>query len=511
MARAKHKRLLAARRAANEKEAAKAKDASVVVENNKSGGAATSQSLTAFLKERCAIGPKEDCSFSCSEIFCELANFSRLEIDLSEFCSRNLSTRGSDHSVDIIQDLRPNLPHTGGIVWETSYLLCWYMLEKELNKELLSHDGTRPTPVVPTESRPSTLAINKSTATSVLELGAGCGFLGIALAKALGERASVVLTEYEGAMDNLRKNVALNLNLNIEQGMDEAQDEQKIKKDVEHKDVMDEEETHNKHKQIKNNMVALNLDWCTEALTLSLVEDDKHGGTPVAKRQRVEESEATSRSAAASSPFVQRVRTIVRTLLGGESSPSSAEEQVNAEKVKNKSKKRKRETTAEHQDEASKLERTLPAPAQSPPRALFDYIVATDVIFDKKLVGPLLATLHRHAHGKTRIFLCVQERCQEAHREFLKRVGNYFTKCKRVNLEEAFGNNVVGDEEDESKTQVLEGEISSEKRSASASSTSVSSSSSKKLMPYLLSRCSSELSCLMFRITRPKSLQEKSI
>ena len=56
----------------------------------------------------------------------------------------------------------------------------------------------------------------------------------------------------------------------------------------------------------------------------------------------------------------------------------------------------------------------------------FDCICGTDVIFRKSLVKPLLQTLHRLSHVKTSIYICIQERCQDAHKYFLKKAQQYF-------------------------------------------------------------------------------------
>ncbi len=98
--------------------------------------------------------------------------------------------------------------HTGGIVWETSYLLLNYLLT---SKEWLS------APAVGPMTKPRT----------ILEIGAGCGMLGLALHKAFelgmikdgngsarGNRTKVasrvVVTETDEVMNNLRKNLEKN-------------------------------------------------------------------------------------------------------------------------------------------------------------------------------------------------------------------------------------------------------------------------------------------------------------
>jgi len=57
----------------------------------------------------------------------------------------------------------------------------------------------------------------------------------------------------------------------------------------------------------------------------------------------------------------------------------------------------------------------------------FDYIVGTDVVFAERLVEPLLSTLHSLSDHSTVIWLCLQERCPEAHSALLKLAPKYFT------------------------------------------------------------------------------------
>lgn len=99
-------------------------------------------------------------------------------------------------TITIQQDVSACLQHTGGIVWETSYLLLTYLIElfrQQSNQERL---GTR-----------------------VLELGAGCGLLGQGVGLAMGsqinsrhleEGITVVLTECREAYDNLAVNIQKN-------------------------------------------------------------------------------------------------------------------------------------------------------------------------------------------------------------------------------------------------------------------------------------------------------------
>ncbi|KAL7508392.1 hypothetical protein ACHAXN_005465 [Cyclotella atomus] len=81
--------------------------------------------------------------------------------------------------------------HTGGIVWETSYLLAQFLTEKYGSD---SNDDT----------------INHHPLGKTLEIGAGCGMLGLILATN-GLSSKVVLTEAYEVMANLKENVDENV------------------------------------------------------------------------------------------------------------------------------------------------------------------------------------------------------------------------------------------------------------------------------------------------------------
>ena len=56
----------------------------------------------------------------------------------------------------------------------------------------------------------------------------------------------------------------------------------------------------------------------------------------------------------------------------------------------------------------------------------FDTIVGTDVVFSTKLVEPLLRTIEMLSHSETVAYLCLQERCADAHAMFVSRAKHYF-------------------------------------------------------------------------------------
>ena len=83
-----------------------------------------------------------------SEMFFELANAKAIQ----------------DGDVIISQDINEDLEHSGGIIWETSYLLYQYLVHN-------IQDWKK----------------SKSEKTQILEIGAGCGYLGCSLGKKFAE------------------------------------------------------------------------------------------------------------------------------------------------------------------------------------------------------------------------------------------------------------------------------------------------------------------------------------
>ena len=85
--------------------------------------------------------------------------------------------------------------HTGGIVWETAYLLACYLNEKYPTNQK-NHNST-------TNSK------KKNPLGKTLEVGSGCGMLGLILA-AGGLCKKVIMTETQDVMSNLIANVEYN-------------------------------------------------------------------------------------------------------------------------------------------------------------------------------------------------------------------------------------------------------------------------------------------------------------
>jgi hypothetical protein len=121
---------------------------------------------------------ENDGNIDISSLFFELANASRIGYRLKD-----------DTVIEIHQDSR-NGQHTGGIVWETSYLLLEYLCKR--NQPL----------------------------GRILEVGAGCGLLGIGLQAVSARQSSkallsplvtsVVMTDVAPVVDLLRENLKCN-------------------------------------------------------------------------------------------------------------------------------------------------------------------------------------------------------------------------------------------------------------------------------------------------------------
>lgn len=118
-------------------------------------------------------GDSSSSEADAASVFFELAN------------SPLIGYRVSNDKMIVIRQDNNCAIHTGGIVWETSYLLAEFLHEKYGNERSLHPLG------------------------NTLEIGAGCGMLGLVLA-AKGLSSKVVLTEASEVMANLKDNVDAN-------------------------------------------------------------------------------------------------------------------------------------------------------------------------------------------------------------------------------------------------------------------------------------------------------------
>ena len=158
-----------------------------------------------------------------SEVFFELANAPIVGYKLSSQSSSPGQSRapaweceeiGDDESPNNNEEeqiitVRQNSSvqeHTGGIVWETSYLLASYLLERFRDDDRQKRIPAQHSATVG-RSADSPPPLGK-----VLEIGSGCGMLGLVLA-ASGLSSSVILTECSEVMDDLRSNVQRNIDV----------------------------------------------------------------------------------------------------------------------------------------------------------------------------------------------------------------------------------------------------------------------------------------------------------
>ena len=61
----------------------------------------------------------------------------------------------------------------------------------------------------------------------------------------------------------------------------------------------------------------------------------------------------------------------------------------------------------------------------------YDVVVGTDVVFSKALVDPLLRCIHSLSGPHTTVWLCLNERCRDAHAELLNRASLFFDLVDR--------------------------------------------------------------------------------
>jgi len=132
-------------------------------------------------------------NINIDEAFFELANAPYCGFRLTETCDGKEKFR---KSVVIKQD-NSCQTHTGGIVWETAYLLALFLIDKFRNK-----DHSQYSVVVDKEG--------KTSLGKVLEVGAGCGMLGLILASS-GLSTKVFMTETTIVMPNLVSNLKSNV------------------------------------------------------------------------------------------------------------------------------------------------------------------------------------------------------------------------------------------------------------------------------------------------------------
>ena len=149
---------------------------------------------------------KDGCeSVDTAESLFEIANapYAGFRVQRPRHCRRVIQGSRDEHSNDsvevVVRQDSAVQKHTGGIVWETSYLLATYLIMRynEISGDNADRDSGKPR-----RSRPLG---------RVLEVGAGTGLLGLVLAASGLCRGAVVLTEAEECMRALRANVERNI------------------------------------------------------------------------------------------------------------------------------------------------------------------------------------------------------------------------------------------------------------------------------------------------------------
>ena len=136
-----------------------------------------------------------------ASLFFELANSPLIGYQLSNQNNSNRNDDDEPPTIVIRQDNQCQV-HTGGIVWETSYLLAQFLQEKFYGD---CHATTWNTTISTTVNKPDCHPLGKT-----LEIGSGCGMLGIILA-ANQLSSKVILTEASEVMDLLNENVNENI------------------------------------------------------------------------------------------------------------------------------------------------------------------------------------------------------------------------------------------------------------------------------------------------------------
>lgn len=123
-----------------------------------------------------------------SNIFFELANATEIIYRVRRFAIDDRNENNNNQYLVFQQDMGACSRHTGGIIWETSYLLLEYLLERHQNK---------------------TKTFNEQRLGRTCELGAGVGFLGQCL---VAEHCSpdLILTETTDVVTNLERNLIRN-------------------------------------------------------------------------------------------------------------------------------------------------------------------------------------------------------------------------------------------------------------------------------------------------------------
>ena len=140
-------------------------------------------------------------SMDPASVFFELANSSYVAYRVPKTHLNDDVLSSNEKMVVIRQDNDCSI-HTGGIVWETAYLLAEFLLAK------FGHEQSKPHESNLHNEQPNDNSRHPLGKT--LEIGAGCGMLGLILASS-ALSSKVVLTEASEVMENLAYNVKENV------------------------------------------------------------------------------------------------------------------------------------------------------------------------------------------------------------------------------------------------------------------------------------------------------------
>lgn len=137
----------------------------------------------------CQGGDDDGDDEAVSSAFFELANAPMIAYRINKITHKKQKVENSSVILKLGQDQDSACgQHTGGIVWETSVLLLNYLLSKKTEDHSFLNEKR------------------------ILEVGAGCGLLGLGLAVA-SEAKEVVVTEARPVLTNLEANLKRNRNL----------------------------------------------------------------------------------------------------------------------------------------------------------------------------------------------------------------------------------------------------------------------------------------------------------
>ena len=136
-----------------------------------------------------------------AEKFFELANAPivgyRIKLSRKKMKKRMQKSKSVTTPAILIKQDNSCQSHTGGIVWETSYLLaCFLSAKYDHNYDNIDDNKNKKVK-------------KKKPLGKTLEVGSGCGMLGLILATS-GLCTKVIMTETNEVMENLRRNVEYN-------------------------------------------------------------------------------------------------------------------------------------------------------------------------------------------------------------------------------------------------------------------------------------------------------------